>query len=159
MRANHSRGNIFVANLPPEFTDDELAEIFDSFGIVLSASILQGDLRSGWSRERSPTARIRLAISYRACSPESHPPFRSNVDRCRAEVERAFLYSVCTLTPASTIERSARSTEPSLSVPRQAVVTTATSKPAPRPSIAEKATQKSVASPHRVTRSNPRSLR
>jgi RNA recognition motif-containing protein len=39
MRANHSRGNIFVANLPPEFTDDELAETFDSFGIVLSASI------------------------------------------------------------------------------------------------------------------------
>ena len=28
MRANHSRGNIFVANLPPEFTDDELAETF-----------------------------------------------------------------------------------------------------------------------------------
>ena len=39
MRANHSRGNIFVANLPPEFTDEELAEAFDSFGIVLSASI------------------------------------------------------------------------------------------------------------------------
>ena len=39
MRANHSRGNIFVANLPPELTDDELAETFDSFGIVLSASI------------------------------------------------------------------------------------------------------------------------
>ena len=39
MRTNHSRGNIFVANLPPEFTDDELAETFDSFGIVLSASI------------------------------------------------------------------------------------------------------------------------
>jgi RNA recognition motif-containing protein len=39
MRANHSRGNIFVANLPPEFTDDELAETFDSFGIVLRASI------------------------------------------------------------------------------------------------------------------------
>ena len=39
MRANHSRGNIFVANLPPEFSDDELAETFDSFGIVLSASI------------------------------------------------------------------------------------------------------------------------
>jgi len=37
MRANHYRGNIFVANLPPEFTDDELAETFDSFGIVLSA--------------------------------------------------------------------------------------------------------------------------
>jgi RNA recognition motif-containing protein len=39
MRRNHSRGNIFVANLPPEFSDDELAETFDSFGIVLSASI------------------------------------------------------------------------------------------------------------------------
>src|SRR6202048_1249807 len=39
MRANHSRGNVFLANLPPEFTDDELAEAFDSFGIVLSASI------------------------------------------------------------------------------------------------------------------------
>ena len=39
MRGNHSRGNIFVANLPPDFTDDELAETFDSFGIVLSASI------------------------------------------------------------------------------------------------------------------------
>src|SRR5271165_1895938 len=39
MRANHSRGNVFVANLPPEFTDDELAETFDSFGIVLRASI------------------------------------------------------------------------------------------------------------------------
>jgi RNA recognition motif-containing protein len=39
MRANHSRGNIFVANLPPGFTDDELAETFDSFGMVLSASI------------------------------------------------------------------------------------------------------------------------
>src|SRR6516164_9611499 len=39
MRANHSRGNVFVANLPPEFTDDELAETFDSFGMVLSAAI------------------------------------------------------------------------------------------------------------------------
>src|ERR1700756_409322 len=39
MRANHSRGNIFVANLPPEFTEDELAETFDSYGIVLRASI------------------------------------------------------------------------------------------------------------------------
>jgi RNA recognition motif-containing protein len=39
MRSRHFRGNVFVANLPPEFTDDELAETFDSFGIVLSASI------------------------------------------------------------------------------------------------------------------------
>jgi RNA recognition motif-containing protein len=39
MRSHHFRGNVFVANLPPEFTDDELAATFDSFGMVLSASI------------------------------------------------------------------------------------------------------------------------
>jgi RNA recognition motif-containing protein len=39
MRSQHFRGNLFVANLPPEFSDDRLAEAFDSFGIVLSASI------------------------------------------------------------------------------------------------------------------------
>lgn len=39
MRAQHFRGNVFVANLPPEFSDDQLAEAFDSFGIVLSATI------------------------------------------------------------------------------------------------------------------------
>jgi RNA recognition motif-containing protein len=30
---------VFVANLPPELSDDELAEAFDSFGIVLSAHV------------------------------------------------------------------------------------------------------------------------
>ena len=39
MRSQHFRGNVFVANLPPEFSDDRLAEAFDSFGIVLSASV------------------------------------------------------------------------------------------------------------------------
>src|SRR5258707_6978993 len=39
MRSQHCRGNVFVANLPPEFSDDQLAEAFDSFGIVLSASV------------------------------------------------------------------------------------------------------------------------
>lgn len=39
MRSHHSRGNVFVANLPLDFTDDQLAETFDSFGIVLSASV------------------------------------------------------------------------------------------------------------------------
>ena len=39
MRAKHSRGNVFVANLPPDFSDDELAEAFDAHGIVLSAFI------------------------------------------------------------------------------------------------------------------------
>jgi RNA recognition motif-containing protein len=39
MRSQHFRGNVFVANLPPEFSDDQLAEAFDSFGMVLSASV------------------------------------------------------------------------------------------------------------------------
>ncbi|HEV2303058.1 MAG TPA: RNA-binding protein [Stellaceae bacterium] len=39
MRAKHTRGNVFVANLPPEFSDDELADAFDPHGIVLSAYI------------------------------------------------------------------------------------------------------------------------
>jgi RNA recognition motif-containing protein len=39
MRSQHLRGNVFVANLPPDLTDDELAEAFDPFGIVLSAAI------------------------------------------------------------------------------------------------------------------------
>jgi RNA recognition motif-containing protein len=39
MRAQYFRGNLFVANLPPELTEDQLAEAFDPFGIVLSAFI------------------------------------------------------------------------------------------------------------------------
>ena len=39
MRSQHFRGNVFVANLPPELSDDQLAEAFDSYGIVLSATI------------------------------------------------------------------------------------------------------------------------
>jgi RNA recognition motif-containing protein len=67
MRANHSRGNIFVANLPPEFTDDELAETFDSFGIVLSASIARDPatgkrLRYGFVDIATPRA-ANLAVA------------------------------------------------------------------------------------------------
>ena len=66
MRSRHSRGNVFVANLPPEFTDDELAETFDSFGIVLSASIARDPengkrLRYGFvdiATERAATAAV-----------------------------------------------------------------------------------------------------
>jgi RNA recognition motif-containing protein len=39
MRAQYFRGNLFVANLPPDLTEDQLAEAFDPFGIVLSAFI------------------------------------------------------------------------------------------------------------------------
>jgi RNA recognition motif-containing protein len=39
MRSQNFRGNIFVANLPPEISDEQLAEAFDAFGIVLSATV------------------------------------------------------------------------------------------------------------------------
>lgn len=39
MRLQYFRGNVFVANIPPDFTDDQLAEAFDSFGMVLSAFV------------------------------------------------------------------------------------------------------------------------
>jgi RNA recognition motif-containing protein len=39
MRLQYFRGNVFVANLPPDFSDDQLAEAFDPYGMVLSASI------------------------------------------------------------------------------------------------------------------------
>lgn len=46
MRPQYFRGNLFVANLPPELTEDELAEAFDPYGIVLSAFIAR-DPESG----------------------------------------------------------------------------------------------------------------
>jgi RNA recognition motif-containing protein len=39
MRLQYFRGNVFVANIPPDFTDDQLAEAFDPFGMVLSAFV------------------------------------------------------------------------------------------------------------------------
>lgn len=53
MRSQRFRGNVFVANLPPEFSDDQLAETFDAFGIVLSATIA-----------RDPTTGKRLRYGF-----------------------------------------------------------------------------------------------
>jgi RNA recognition motif-containing protein len=39
MWVRNNKGNVFVGNLPPDFTDEQLAETFDPFGIVLSAVI------------------------------------------------------------------------------------------------------------------------
>src|SRR5437762_9544978 len=39
MRGRNSKGNVFVGNLPPDFPDERLAETFDPYGIVLSASV------------------------------------------------------------------------------------------------------------------------
>jgi len=39
MRSRNHKGNVFVGNLPTDFSDEKLAEAFDPFGIVLSAAI------------------------------------------------------------------------------------------------------------------------
>jgi len=53
MRLQYFRGNLFVANLPPDFTDDQLAETFDPFGMVLSAFVA-----------RDPTTGKRLRYGF-----------------------------------------------------------------------------------------------
>lgn len=37
MRSSEFRANLFIANLPSDLTDEELAEVFDPYGIVLGA--------------------------------------------------------------------------------------------------------------------------
>src|ERR1700688_2545596 len=39
MRTRNHKGNIFVGNLPTDFSDERLAEAFDPYGMVLSAAI------------------------------------------------------------------------------------------------------------------------
>jgi RNA recognition motif-containing protein len=39
MWTRKNRGNVFVGNLPRDFPDERLAEAFDPYGIVLSASV------------------------------------------------------------------------------------------------------------------------
>jgi RNA recognition motif-containing protein len=46
MRPEKFRGNVFVANLPKGFTDAQLAEAFDEYGIVISA-LLARDAKTG----------------------------------------------------------------------------------------------------------------
>ena len=46
MRKQKFRGNLFVANLPQGYTDEELAKAFDPFGIVISA-FLARDPKTG----------------------------------------------------------------------------------------------------------------
>lgn len=46
MRRDKFKGNVFVANLPIGFSDEELAQLFDGFGLVLAA-YLPRDPESG----------------------------------------------------------------------------------------------------------------
>jgi RNA recognition motif-containing protein len=53
MRSRNHKGNVFVGNLPAEFSDERLAEVFDPFGIVLSAAIA-----------RDPVTGVRLRYGF-----------------------------------------------------------------------------------------------
>jgi RNA recognition motif-containing protein len=53
MRTRNHKGNIFVGNLPSDFSDERLAEAFDPFGIVLSAAI---------ARDPNTGARLRYGF-------------------------------------------------------------------------------------------------
>jgi hypothetical protein len=46
MRKQSFRGNVFVANLPQGFTDEDLAQSFDAFGLVIGA-VLARDAKTG----------------------------------------------------------------------------------------------------------------
>src|SRR5579884_2837331 len=53
MWVRNNKGNVFVGNLPPDFSDERLAETFDPFGIVLSAII---------ARDPATGARLRYGF-------------------------------------------------------------------------------------------------
>ncbi|HWB50276.1 MAG TPA: hypothetical protein VG651_14290 [Stellaceae bacterium] len=53
MRSRNHKGNIFVGNLPADFSDERLAEAFDPYGIVLSAAI---------ARDPATGARLRYGF-------------------------------------------------------------------------------------------------
>jgi RNA recognition motif-containing protein len=53
MRSRNHKGNVFVGNLPPNFSDERLAEAFDPFGMVLSAAI---------ARDPSTGAKLRYGF-------------------------------------------------------------------------------------------------
>ena len=53
MRSRNHKGNVFVGNLPTNFTDEQLAETFDPYGMVLSAAI---------ARDPNTGARLRYGF-------------------------------------------------------------------------------------------------
>lgn len=81
MWVRHHRGNVFVGNLPPDFADQRLAEAFDPYGIVLSATV---------ARDRTTGARLRYGFvdiaTERAASAAINALDGSEIDGCRLKV-------------------------------------------------------------------------
>jgi RNA recognition motif-containing protein len=67
MRQDKFRGNIFVANLPKGFTDQQLADAFDAFGIVVGAFLARDPATGAPKRHGlvalAPDRAVALAVS------------------------------------------------------------------------------------------------
>jgi RNA recognition motif-containing protein len=77
MRSKIFRGNVFVANLPPELSDDQLAEAFDPCGIVLSAHVARDPetgarLRYGFVDIATERAAQRAVAAMNGTTLEGH---------------------------------------------------------------------------------------
>jgi RNA recognition motif-containing protein len=82
MWVRNNKGNVFVGNLPPEFSDERLAEAFDPFGIVLSAIV---------ARDPATGARLRYGFvdiaTERAANKAIESLHGSEVDGCKLNVK------------------------------------------------------------------------
>ena len=67
MRPDKIRGNVFVANLPHGFTDAQLAEAFDPYGIVLFAHLARdpatGETRGHGLVQLAPDRAVEDAVA------------------------------------------------------------------------------------------------
>jgi cold-inducible RNA-binding protein len=77
-----NKGNVFVGNLPPDFSDERLAETFDPFGIVLTAAV---------ARDPATGARLRYGFvdiaTERAASQAIAALDGSEIDGCKLNVK------------------------------------------------------------------------
>jgi RNA recognition motif-containing protein len=82
MWVRNNKGNVFVGNLPPNFTDEQLAETFDPFGIVLSAVV---------ARDPETGARLRYGFvdiaTERAMTKAIAALDGSEIDGCKLNVK------------------------------------------------------------------------
>src|SRR5580765_8438001 len=82
MWVRNNKGNVFVGNLPPDFSDERLAEAFDPFGIVLTAAV---------ARDPSTGARLRYGFvdiaTERAMTQAITALDGSEIDGCKLNVK------------------------------------------------------------------------
>ena len=82
MWSRSNKGNVFVGNLPPDFPDERLAETFDPFGIVLSATV---------ARDPATGARLRYGFvdiaTERAASKAIDALHGTEIDGCKLNVK------------------------------------------------------------------------